>query len=305
MTQEGYTYRNTQVILGDTEISVFRFRAKQEESSAFSHATSTSLHRHTFYELQLVREGTYPFKTANDTVEMQAGELVIVPPETLHFSYMTGQGFTMQVLSFSVHRLEEGYPLYGELEAALHRFAGRALSVPASLRERIVSWADNAPKTAREAVRDQISAVNLFGELIEALGVGKGDVKDPAIERGKGNAADLILDTMVADVRYSLSDIAKELSYSERQTARLIQKTYGETLAKLRRRRRARTLRQLLVAEPETSVSMLAERAGYTGSALAYSDFKRFYELTPEGFRQMLKAGKVPPLLPEEDEKIL
>lgn len=304
MQSESYTYRNTQVILGDTEISVFRFRARHEERSTFSHATSTSLHRHTFYELQLVKTGVYPFKTANDTVEMQAGELVIVPPETLHFSYMMGQGFTMQVLSFSVRRLEEGYPLYEELKEALHRFAGQALSIPPSLREQIASWAEMIPQTAKEAVRDQIAAVNLFGDLIETLGVGKGDVKDPALDNGKGSA-DLILDTMVGDVRYNLADIAKALNYSDRQTARLIQKNYGETLARLRRRRRARTLRQLLVAEPEASVSSLAERAGYSGSALAYSDFKRFYGLTPNGFRQLLRAGKVPSLLPEEDEKIL
>ena len=305
MEQEGYSYQSVRVSLGDAEISLFRFRtARSKEKAVVFHANSTSLHRHGFYELQLVKEGRYPFKTANSTVEMAKGELMIIPPESLHFSFMAGQDFAMRVVSFSLRRLEEGYPLYDALEESLRRFAGRAIPTPAALRERIVFWAENAPATAVESVRDQISAVNLFGELIEVLGVGQGDLHD-AGPKGKEGAVPLILDTMVSDGIYSLADIARELNYSERQTARLIQKTYGESLAKLRRLRRARTLRQLLVAEPDASVSLLAQRAGYSGSALAYADFRRFYGQTPEGFRQLLREGKVPPLLPEEDEKLL
>ena len=86
----------------------------------------------------------------------------------------------MRVVSFSLRRLEEGYPLYDALEGALRRFAGGAISVSPALRERIVFWAENDPATAVESVRDQISAVNLFGELIEALGVGREDAYDPS-----------------------------------------------------------------------------------------------------------------------------
>ena len=53
---------------------------------------SVPLHRHPYEETFIVQEGTAAFSIGGETVEVTAGEAIVVPPETAHGFLNTGEG---------------------------------------------------------------------------------------------------------------------------------------------------------------------------------------------------------------------
>jgi mannose-6-phosphate isomerase-like protein (cupin superfamily) len=56
-----------------------------------------SLHRHPYEELLLVQEGSGTFTLGDESLEVGAGELVVVPPGVPHGFKNTGEGVLKQI----------------------------------------------------------------------------------------------------------------------------------------------------------------------------------------------------------------
>jgi len=56
-----------------------------------------SLHRHPYEELLLVQEGSGTFTLGDESLEVGAGELVVVPPGVPHSFKNTGEGVLKQI----------------------------------------------------------------------------------------------------------------------------------------------------------------------------------------------------------------
>jgi mannose-6-phosphate isomerase-like protein (cupin superfamily) len=56
-----------------------------------------ALHTHPYEELLLVQEGTGTFTLGDETLEVGAGELVVVPPGVPHGFKNTGEGVLKQI----------------------------------------------------------------------------------------------------------------------------------------------------------------------------------------------------------------
>ena len=61
-------------------------------------------HRHPYEETFLVQEGATEFTVDGDTVEVEAGTVVIVPPDVIHSFKATSDGITRQI---NIHPVAE------------------------------------------------------------------------------------------------------------------------------------------------------------------------------------------------------
>jgi quercetin dioxygenase-like cupin family protein len=87
-----------------------RFEGKNHDATASffvnTHAPGEgpSLHRHPYEEIFILLDGSATFRLADDEVEAQAGEIVIVPPNTPHGFVNNGEE---RLLFVSIHPAPE------------------------------------------------------------------------------------------------------------------------------------------------------------------------------------------------------
>ncbi|MBQ8402343.1 MAG: AraC family transcriptional regulator [Clostridia bacterium] len=96
----------------------------------------------------------------------------------------------------------------------------------------------------------------------------------------------ITLDWMVNDMRLSLSDIAGEMGYTTRHTARLIRQQYGMSLGDIRRNRILTTAKRLLLQYPEVSLNQIAVQAGFPSGDSMKRAFLKWENNTPAEYRE-------------------
>jgi mannose-6-phosphate isomerase-like protein (cupin superfamily) len=72
----------------------------------FDEGTGPSLHRHPYDETFIVEAGSATFTIADETVEVAAGQIAIVPAGTPH-KFVSGDGFRLISISPSDHMVQE------------------------------------------------------------------------------------------------------------------------------------------------------------------------------------------------------
>jgi len=72
----------------------------------FRAGTGPSLHRHPYDETFIVEAGSATFTIEDDTVELRAGQIAVVPAETPH-KFVSGEGFRLISINPSDHMIQE------------------------------------------------------------------------------------------------------------------------------------------------------------------------------------------------------
>jgi len=91
---------------------VGRFEGRDHGSSVsffigtFDAGTGPSLHTHPYDETFIVEAGSATFTVGDDTFELAAGQIAVVPAETPH-KFVSGEGFRLISVAPSDHMIQE------------------------------------------------------------------------------------------------------------------------------------------------------------------------------------------------------
>src|SRR5215211_8919517 len=72
----------------------------------FRAGTGPTLHRHPYDETFIVEAGSATFTIEDDTVELRAGQIAVVPAGTPH-KFVSGEGFRLISINPSDHMIQE------------------------------------------------------------------------------------------------------------------------------------------------------------------------------------------------------
>jgi quercetin dioxygenase-like cupin family protein len=91
---------------------VGRFEGREHGASVsffigtFATGTGPRLHRHPYDETFIVEDGSATFTIGDDTVELEAGQIAVVPAGTPH-KFVSGEGFHLISIAPSDHMIQE------------------------------------------------------------------------------------------------------------------------------------------------------------------------------------------------------
>ena len=213
---------------GDARITFFDFTRIPPEQRV------RQWHRHIFYELHFPHTGPVECRFSDRTVTIHPGEVVIIPPGTLHQSITVDWDTdAITVLSLELRREEQGSrPFFDAFIAALDGASLTAVKVP-ELK------ADLLKVFSREPLYDSVLGMCRLkmcaSQVIDGL-MGR-ILCDKPLQKDESRVR-LMVDNLMLFPNMTLAEIAAETNYSERQVSRLIKQQYGVNFSQLRSRLR-------------------------------------------------------------------
>jgi AraC-like DNA-binding protein len=205
--------------------------------------TTTTLHRHYYPEIHLVEQGNVEYLVNDKRISMHPGDMLAIPADTFHRCYQTCE--PVNIIAFQVD-----YPI---LSCVVKK------SIPGFL-STFKSEIENAHA---KGICGKIPAylTLICGEIFE-----ENENKLMFVQDRKFIVHEFFQQNYDRDV--ALSDLAKELNLSEKQTERLVKEYTGNTFRQEISYRKIQAAKHLLAAEDIT----LSEAAGQVGYQ-SYSGF--------------------------------
>ncbi len=197
-------------------------------------------HSHRYYELHLCLGGSHDYVLDGQTVPLCRNQLLIIPPHKLHCPASTAtEDYRCVVLSFSLSECKGRRGFYRAFSRALETHAKHPQEASRSLIERLLALnAADWSGSLRSYCHLKAEAGAMLFTLFEDLH-GYDEAKPPVGLDPDREDLHVLLDNLLNNPDLSLREIAEEINYSERHTARLIRSYYHMSLTELRRHRRS------------------------------------------------------------------
>lgn len=257
----------------DAQVGVFWFDAVSGE--ALNQRIRYGEHTHSFYELQLVFSGSCAYECQGETVELTAGDALLIPPQTTH-----------RLLQFSQDLLKISVAYF--LEDAYAQMLPKVSSQRVRMMPEICSAVDQIFRTASQG--------NIFGpgivygkilEILQLIYSGIGLVFfEP--EKRHIDSRFFVAKAYIANNSTRLltcEKVACECGYSTKHLSRIFQNCTGKSLYAYIVDARLKRATELLMDQGKTvkEISMLM---GFEKESSFVSFFKRHYGVTPGNFRK-------------------
>ena len=279
--------------IGSTRCQLMHMQ--QEETTPRS--TPYYYHQHLYFEFHYVEKGIAEFLCQEKPLQLQDGQLLIIPPGIYHS--VTHQSAEITKISLSV---SIAMPKVGSSETALQFYHSlprdRAMILTArhaDLREdllRLRQLAEDAHPNylSREKIRAlaNIFLIDLYELLVDR------DNPSFLAEQTPPLSPEYVLDTHFASrfVSHSSSrDLAEQLHISPRQLHRTIKKKYNMNYREKSKETRVEVATNLL-HNSDKSISQIAELLGYSRSANFSCFIKNATGKTPSQIRKEGKLNK-------------
>lgn len=240
------------------------------------------LHSHPFFELHLVRDGTFRYRCGDRVFPLEEGQFCLFCPGAFHAPEPGDDGALRVCIRLELLRASR--PLRDKLAQAAERAVmytgdGRAMLETAGDLEAELS----CPGTfSREMVRSLLSRLMLL--LIRALEI---PVREPDAPASLDRERSAILDDFFND-RFAEpageEALASELGVSRRQLERILRKTCGQSYRQRLTEVRMETACGLLLGTGLT-VREISERVGYSSPSSFTVCFRRRKGMTPREYR--------------------
>lgn len=190
-------------------------------------------HKHLNYEIHFGLDGYNIYEFIDKKIALKKNQMLIIPPGTLHkLNKKTSDEykFTVLTLKFSSTNPDGFYKYFNSA------FQGRSLEC-LKIKEEIANAVLRLNKDVYLDKTDCLHSVYLTkcaSDIIYRLCglISDSNGKDALFECEKH--LDFQIENLVNNPTLSLSDIAKKINYSPRQTERLIKKIYGKSLSEVR-----------------------------------------------------------------------
>ncbi len=251
------------------------------KENAQNRPSEITFHTHAWYELFFVTRGTLFLHFKDESVVLAQGDLMLIAPDTWHYSSSAVSGSMQSVFNFSVQYLQKSEAAK-QISDLLDFPQYRSFHANETVASLIGFLSDAVDKKAELLVGS-----HLMGMLLEAsAAVFSPDEHSapPAVDHKLGR----LYKIEQALFRYytkelPLESIAEELHLSPRQLSRIIKKQYGMTYRAKNKELRMKRAAELLSCGE--SVAQTANKVGYASISSFYSSFLSYYGVSPAAYR--------------------
>lgn len=212
---------------GDAKINVFGI--KIDNSFGF---TST-WHRHNYYEIHCSRNKICQYEFENQNITFNPSQALIIPPHIAHNTFATfePQNNGCVVFAFAISKIKSDKLFYDQIIEALDKNSLVPFDIPQKTIEDIISLNDiTLYDSFLGTCKLKSIASNVIYHIFSNI------LNNINSQTTKGEILPVLIDVLINNPHYKLSDIAKATSYSERQISRIIKQHYGMSLLELRRK---------------------------------------------------------------------
>ena len=233
-------------------------------SNPITNENSCIFHKHSYYEFHFSPYAYYDIITQEETFTLEKDTLFIIPPHLPHYSTLAVAANSI-VLNVDLKMLEGDSVFYDYFKKSIDSNCLKQIKVSNDTKKCFYDFNNISNKgTIKNHCILKLSAMNILVSLLSD--------DDSITHKSKKEQIDILLENYVNTPAYSLSQIAENLNYSPRQTARLIHEKYNMSLGDIRKSQTLSTFKKLI-------------DDGYSiKDAMALSDIKN-----PETFRVFFK----------------
>lgn len=289
MKQDEIRVNGVPISIGDARFTLYRIEI-DAPAAALPEAPSL-FHSHSYYELHILAGGRASIRIAADgmrTVAFCGGQLVIVSPGTEHLTeYSENPLIHCTVLSLDLTETDGDGGFYRYFRKILDGNANRPLSLPLALYEKILLYRQITQDIPiREYCLIQFSTHEILLGLFDFLGGFSKEEERPVPQRTE-REAQIVLENLINDARFTLEDIARETGYSPRQTARHIRQLCGKSLSEYRLQSQIATAKKLLsMPERTATITEIARQIGFASVSSMRTAFCKEVGCTPSEYAQ-------------------
>lgn len=211
--------------------------------------TTTTLHRHHYPEIHLIEQGNVEYLVNDERISVHAGDMLAIPADTFHRCYPTCE--SVNIIAFQVD-----YPIF-------------SCTVKKSIPGFLSAFKSEIAYAHGKGICGKIPAylTLICGEIFE-----ENKNKLMLVQDRKFIIHEFFHQNYDRDV--ALSDLAKELNLSEKQTERLVKEYTGNTFRQEISNRKIQAAKHLLSAE-EITLSEAAIQVGYQSYSGFWKAFTR------------------------------
>lgn len=221
-------------------------------------------HEHSYYEFHFSPYACYDITTQEKTFTLEKDTLFIIPPHFPHYTTCIGADKSI-VLNVDLKMLEGDSVFYDYFKKSIDSNCLKQIKISDDVKRSFHNFNSiSNDATIKKHCMLKLSALNILTSLLSD--------DDSITHEEKKEQLDILLENYVNTPAYSLSKIAENLNYSQRQTARLIREKYNMSLGDIRKMQTLSTFKKLI-------------DDGYSiKDAMTFSDIKN-----PETFRNFFK----------------
>lgn len=246
------------------------------------------LHNHSYVEIFACRKGGIYINTADGhTVELNSGDMALVPSAVAHFKAPETFPDTDWVgMGFICRELQGEYTndLYGS-------FSGLIDHPSLLVYKNVPRLCDVVYECHKQKDTNEVSSVlNFLSELIK-LPMAEGQTEeniDGSTQRSNNIDRLLKLDDIINTNftnNFTNKDIADILFISERQLSRIVIKNYGQPLRLIIMKKRLDIAAELLLTTSD-SVEYISSSVGFKNKNSFHREFKKRFGMTPSEYRK-------------------
>lgn len=225
-------FGNVSLQYGDAEFKLFFIQRPNE----FNAKTDGLLHQHQYYEFHIAKTGSYNYQIGEDSICLAKGNGLIIAPNSAHNAVISGVNqYTFHSFFFSLTKTEGQCGFYRYFSSTLDNIIEKPFLVSPYLMQLSISFSNAAPpRDVKSTCVLKAQAAMFICALFNCINAFTVNGEPASVEKSTMETL-LLLDTLVPDTRYTLQDIAQQIQYSQRHTARLIKKIYQKPLSILRK----------------------------------------------------------------------
>ena len=244
----------------------------------------TLFHFHEYCEL-VYCTGATELSTPDFTTHHSAGDVIIIPPKTLHKIKTSGKNI---VVSFALKNqpCKTDLDLFNRLNRLLLKIS--SFKATDSFSKTVLRFDINSPDTV---VGDKLSMSLLFHQLVTHIikaATPSPDGLDKACAYDSDESRIYKLNMIICTCYHqdiTMQYVANKLSISVRQLSRVIKSSYNCTFREVITRFRMQEAIELLKI-PDYSISAIASDVGYNSTKGFETAFKKYYNVVPTKYRK-------------------
>ena len=224
---------NVRLVYGDAMFQFYQINLNDPNGTS-----QPVFHDHKFYEIHMASEGSYTYTTDNKQISLYQNQMLIIPPQVYHSSVPKAPwNYKFSAISFSLCKTDGEEGCYDFFHKSLESCALTPINIPQKFIKRTSELSRRELYgTVKGECYLKMQASAIIYELFDILNqFGNADSLKKLPKKDNDNL--VLLDALLCNPTKSLKDIADEISYSPRHTARLIKSIYGCSITELRKKR--------------------------------------------------------------------
>lgn len=271
---------NVDVEFHNTHFNLFQMR----DLSACT-MTNPMFHSHSYYEIYFGIGNDVVVSSAKEKYVINKGTMFLIAPGNYHYAIPSGAENNIFILSFSIQKRPGAAGIYDNMVDAFHKLCFTPIQISDRLLQSIIPFAHVEVSSIKSKCKLKCLAYQAIYDLLDELHIF--DSLPANEEHHRNQTSDLLmLEELINTREYSLKDIASYLGYSEKQTARMIEKLFGMSFRELSRTRRIEDIKKLLTDCPNMTIEQIAELVGFASTSSMYKAFRQSEGISPLEFRE-------------------